>query len=101
MPESTANPLPESSMGGKSADEPSLLTRFRRSRWGQIIFSLLAIGIVGYSGYYVVTKLLISLQQVALAHLVLRPWPIILSAMITCLSVLSGGLIWYLVLRGV
>lgn len=80
---------------------PIFITRWRRSRWGRIAFSLLSIAIIGLTGYYVISKLISSLQQVVLARLVLKPWPIVLSVLITWLCVLSGGLTWYLLLRGV
>lgn len=90
------NPLPEI----EKADKLNQFTRFRRSRWGRLTFTLLTIAIVCVSGYYVGTKVLVGLKQLSQTTLILKPWPIVISFIITWLCVVSGGLTWYLVLRG-
>jgi len=93
-------PLTEPPAETDKAVELGWFTRVRRSRWGRVTFTLLAIFVVCISGYYVGIKLLAGLRQVAQANLTFKPWPIVISFIITWLCVVSGGLTWYLVLRG-
>lgn len=76
-----------------------LLFEIRHSRLGRMLFTVLAVIVVGLAGYYVSTKLITSLRQVAEIHLIIKPVPVVFSLFITLFCVFLGGLIWNLILR--
>jgi hypothetical protein len=86
--------------GGDQA-EPTFFTRWRRSRVWRVASVVLAVVAIGLSSYYVVIKLASSIRQMAGERLQVRPWPVAISFAMTLACVLLGGLVWYLVLRGV
>jgi uncharacterized membrane protein YbhN (UPF0104 family) len=51
--------------------------------------------------YYVATKLGQSIREIGEFDLTMRPGPVVVSWGLTFICVLSGGLLWHLILRGV
>ncbi|MHB1357633.1 MAG: lysylphosphatidylglycerol synthase domain-containing protein [Anaerolineae bacterium] len=88
---------------GQAADKRetgciSSLSRIRHSRPGRIVFTALAVVVVIITGYYVVNKLILGIQQVAVTRLHIEILPIILSLLITFFCVIFGGIAWTLIL---
>lgn len=97
-PQSTQHPVEQP---GNKRDTGciSLVFHIRHSQLGRLLFTVLAVIVVGLAGYYVSTKLIISLRQVRETHLILKPFPVISSLLITIFCVLFGGLTWNIILH--
>lgn len=98
--EANTDSRPTSAERGDQA-EATLFAQWRRSRLWRVASVVLAVVAIGLSSYYVVIKLVSSFRQIAWGHLQVRPWPVVISFIITLACVLLGVVVWGLVLRGV
>jgi len=97
-------PFPSEASLGCSGEEMSAswspLTRLRQSRGWRVATTVLGIIAVAFSSYYVVTKLLGAMHEIAQSSLDVHLGFVAISFAMTFGCVLLGGIIWYLVLKG-
>ena len=90
-----------SDTGKSEPADPGWLTSLRRSRSWMLVSAALAVLAIGASSYYLVTKFLDAVRQIASLNVRVRPLFLLLSLLTTMACVFLGGIIWTLVLRGV
>ncbi|MHB9034199.1 MAG: hypothetical protein ACYC6L_14260, partial [Anaerolineae bacterium] len=88
-----------------ASDAPlSVLQRFqsfRKSTLGRILLAVITLVVVVLAGYFVISKLISSIQQLSAAQTHISYIPVLLSLLITFICVILGGATWYLTLRGI